>query len=200
MPQRGAMSYSVRGVNPRPLSHRKEMSARNGSRGASFPSAWTIPTILHCERRPRVRSILILYTFCVCLPSIYTMWLDHNQVCLVVTTNTPKHAPLKPNNLGGGLTEKALFYSGERALTLCGYTTKCRMLWNHLNNPENTWLLGSAIDTAVAKPCYLAGLFLPMTFNNLLPAHTQKVTSSPELLGGNEALVMPWLQPLEGGV
>lgn len=76
--------------------------------------------------------------FCVCLPSTYTMGLDRNQVCLVVTINTPKNAPLKPNNLGGGLIEKALLYSGERELTLCGYITKCRMLWNHLNYQKNT--------------------------------------------------------------
>lgn len=124
MPQRGAVSYSVCGVNPRPLSHRKEMSARNGSRGVSFLSAWDIRTILHCKRRPRVRSISILYTLCVRLPSTYTMWLDHNQVCLVVTINTPKNALLKPNNLGGGLTAKALFCSGERTLTLYEHIAK----------------------------------------------------------------------------
>lgn len=47
------------------------------------------------------------------------------------------------------------------------------------------------MDTAVTKPFYLTALFLPMTSNSLLPAHTPKVTPSPELLAGKEALVTP---------
>lgn len=119
MPQRGAVSYSVRGVNSRPLSHRKEMSARNGSRGVSFLSTWNIPTILHCKRRPRVRSILILCMLCVRLPSTYTMWLDHNQVYLVVTSNTPKEHTIKAQQFRWRINgESTVLFRRKGAYTL----------------------------------------------------------------------------------